>query len=385
MLLIKNGLVFTMTQDTPVKVDILIDGNKIIKVAENIIEPSAALIDAAGKYVLPGLIDAHCHIGMFEDGIGVEGEDGNEETDPIMPHLRAIDGINPADKAFDEARKAGITTVVTGPGSANVLAGQFAAMKTFIGSLDKTVINASLAVKAAFGENPKRVYGQQDKAPSTRMATAALLRNALFKAKEYAQKKHLCELDETKEMPEYDMNNEILAKVLNRELPLKIHAHRADDIQTAIRIAKEFDIDYTIDHCTEGHLILDFLKEEKTKVILGPILSSRPKIEMQNLDYSAPAQFEKAGIDFAISTDHPEIPITLLAASAALAVREGLSEMTALRSITINAARICGLDATIGSIEEGKDADIAIFEGNPLDLRTKTYCTIINGAIVYKI
>jgi len=383
MLLIKNGLVYTMKEEQPIHADILIDGDKIVKIAENIMQEGAEILDAAGLQITPGLIDAHCHIGMFEDGIGVEGADGNEATDPITPHMRAIDGINPYDRAFAEARRAGITTVITGPGSANVIGGLFAAMKTFAGPLSVTVLNDAFALKAAFGENPKRVYNQQDKEPSTRMATAALLRNAFFKAKEYAHKKHLAEMDADKEMPEFDMANEVLERVLRREMPLKIHAHRADDIQTAMRIAKEFEIDYTIDHCTEGHLMLDILKEEKVKVILGPILSSRPKIEMQNLNYSAPAQFAAAGIPFAICTDHPEIPINLLSASAALAVQYGLSEITALRAITLNAARICGLEERMGSIEAGKDADLAIFCGHPLDVRTRTFCTLINGQMVY--
>lgn len=384
MLLIKNGLVYTMTEEAPIQADILIAGDKIVKVEQNITAEDAVVIDAAGLQVTPGLIDAHCHIGMFEDGIGNEGADGNEATDPITPHMRAIDGINPYDRAFADARKAGITTVVTGPGSANVLGGLFAAMKTFPGVLSETVIADALALKAAFGENPKRVYNQQDKTPSTRMATAALLRGALFKGKEYAHRKHMAEMDADKEMPEFDMANEVLEKVLRREIPLKIHAHRADDIQTAIRIAKEFDLDYTIDHCTEGHLMLDILKKEETKVILGPLLSSRPKIEMQNLDYGAPARFEEAGIPFAISTDHPEIPINLLSAGAALAVQYGLSESAALRSITLYAARMCGLEDRLGSIEPGKDADIAVFRGHPLDLRTRTYCTVINGKVVYQ-
>lgn len=364
--------------------DILIEGNKIKEIAEDIPAPAGAeIIDARGMWIMPGIVDAHCHIGMWEDGIGFEGADGNEETDPVTPHLRAIDGINPGDNSFREAREHGITTVVTGPGSANVVGGQFAALKTYGRRVDDMIVKAPLAVKVALGENPKRVYGEQRKSPSTRMATAAILRETLIEARDYKRKMELGKQDPEK-MPDRDLKMEIMVKVLDRELPLKVHAHRADDILTAIRIAREFDVDITIDHCTEGHKITDFLLEENARVIVGPLLTDRSKVELKNLTFKSPAVLSRAGLKVAIMTDHPVIPIQYLPVCASIAVREGMDEMEALKAITIYPAWVSGLDDRVGSLEEVKDADIAIFDGHPLDIRSRTRMVFIDGRLVYK-
>lgn len=341
-------------------------------------------IDAKGGYVLPGLIDAHCHIGLWEDGAGFEGEDGNESTDPITPHLRAIDGVYHMDRCFIEAREAGITTVVTGPGSANVIGGQFAALKTIGRYVDEMIIKEPVAIKAAFGENPKTVYYEKRQTPITRMATAALLREALEKTLEY--KMQLADYEknpEEKDKPDYDMKLQSLLKLINKEIHLKAHAHRADDILTAIRIAEEFNLDYTIEHCTEGYLIKDILKEKNVRVILGPLLLDRSKPELRNLDVKAPGILANAGVQVAIMTDHPCVPIHYLLLSAAMAHKAGMKEMDALRAVTINSAKFCGIDSRVGSLETGKDADIVIFDRPPLDFNAKVNYTIIDGKVIY--
>ncbi len=378
MYLIRNARILTMADADYERGDILIDGGKIRAVGVDLPMPEGtATLDAAGLWALPGFIDAHCHLGMWEDGMGFEGADGNEDTDPVTPHLRAIDAINPVDPCFREAREAGITTACTGPGSANVLGGQFAAVKTYGDRIDDMVLKAPLALKAAFGENPKRVYHDQKKSPSTRMATAATLREALVAADEYRKKQG------TDKQPDRDLKLEALGWVLEGKVPMKIHAHRADDILTAVRIAREFGIDYSIEHCTEGYLIAEHLKRDGVKVILGPLLSERSKIELRNLTYEAPRKLAQAGIEFALMTDHPVIPLQYLPVTAALAVREGLDERTALKAITINAARIVGIADRVGSLEAGKDADIALFDGNPLDFRVKTQRVFIDGREVF--
>jgi imidazolonepropionase-like amidohydrolase len=364
---------------------ILIDDSKIIEVGEDLVAPlDAETIDVEGKMVLPGFIDAHCHIGMWEEGMGFEGDDGNEMIEPVTPQLRAIDAINPMDMSFEEAYAGGVTTAVTGPGSANVIGGMFVALKTYGKRVDDMILKDPVAMKIAFGENPKRVYESQKKSPMTRMATAAILRETLFKAKAYKEKKEQGKEDPSK-MPEYDMKMEALLKVLNKEIPLKAHAHRADDIFTALRIAKEFDLDITLDHCTEGHLIADYLAREGKGVIVGPTLSNRSKVELRNLTFDTPRILHEAGVKIAIMTDSPVIPLHYLPICAGLAAKSGLDEMEALKAITINAAEIVGIDDKVGSIEVGKDADIVIFDGNPIkDIDCKTYATIINGEVVYK-
>ncbi len=384
MIFIKNGHIFTMAGEIIEKGSILIKDGKILEVGEDLVAPlDAKIIDAEGKMVLPGFIDAHCHIGMWEEGMGFEGSDGNEMMDPVTPQLRAIDAINPMDEAFEEAYIGGVTTAVTGPGSANVIGGMSAALKTYGKRVDDMIIKEPIAMKVAFGENPKRVYEAQKKSPMTRMATAAILREALFKAKSYMKKKEEGKEDPSK-MPEYDIKMEALSRVLNKEIPLKAHAHRADDIFTAIRIAKEFDVDITLDHCTEGHLIADYLAEEGKAAIVGPTLSNRSKIELRNLTFDTPRILHEAGVKIAITTDSPVIPLQYLPVCAGLAHKSGLEEIEALKAITINAAEITGIDDRVGSIEPGKDADIVIFDGNPIkDIDCKTYATIIDGEIVY--
>ena len=384
MLLIKNGKIYTMAGEIIENGSILIKEGKIIEVGKDIIAPlDAEVVDVEGRMVTPGFIDAHCHLGLWEEGIGFEGSDGNEAVDPVTPHLRAIDGINPMDISFQEAYEGGVTTAVTGPGSANVIGGSFVAIKTYGNRIDNMIIKYPVAMKVAFGENPKRVYNGQKKSPMTRMATAAILRETLYKAKTYMEKKERAE--DPSKMPDYDIKMEALIPVLKREIPLKAHAHRADDIFTALRIAKEFDVDITLDHCTEGHLIADELAKEGKPAIVGPTFGNRSKFELKNKSFDAPRILIEAGIKVAITTDSPVIPLQHLSLCAGLAHNAGLDEIEALKTITINPAEIVGLSHRIGSIEAGKDADIVVFDGNPIkDLDCKTYMTIIDGKVVYK-
>jgi imidazolonepropionase-like amidohydrolase len=381
MILIKNGILYTMgAKGIMEQSDILVDSGKIVDIGKNLEHRDATIIDATGKLVFPGFIDAHCHLGMWEDGIGFEGADGNEATDPITPHLRAIDAINPMDRTFDEAREAGVTLVATGPGSANVIGGTFTAIKTYGKRIDDMIVKDPLAMKCAFGENPKRTYNDKKVSPSTRMAIAAELRNALFKAKEYLSKKEAAGDDACK-MPEFNMKMEALIPVLKKEIPLKAHAHRADDILTAIRIAKEFDVDLTLEHCTEGHLIADELAREGYSAIVGPSLSERSKFELKNLTFDTPGILHKAGVKIAIMTDAPVIPLQYLPLAAALSAKFGLDRMEALKAITINPAEILGLAEQVGSLEVGKDADIVIWDKHPFDLEAQTHLVMINGII----
>jgi len=384
MILIKNGKIYTMAGKIYEKGDILVENGKIVAVGESLEAPAdAEIIDADGKLVMPGMIDAHCHLGMWEDAIGFEGADGNEAVDPVTPHLRAIDSINPMDRTFEEAREGGITTVCTGPGSANVIGGTFTTIKTCGKRIDDMIVKEPAAMKVAFGENPKRVYADRKTSPTTRMATAAILREQLFKAREYNEKLEMAKKDPDKK-PEFNMKLHALAMVIRKEIPLKAHAHRADDIFTALRIAKEFDVDITLDHCTEGHLIADELAKEGKYVINGPHLTERSKYELKNKTFKTPLALAKAGVKFCITTDHPVIPIQYLPISAGLAAKEGLDEMEALKAITINAAEILGISDRVGSLEKGKDADIVIFDGHPFETTSKTSVVLINGEIVFR-
>ncbi len=385
MLFIKNGKIYTMAGEIIENGSILIEDGKIKEIGKDIVAPlDAEVIDAEGKMVTPGFIDSHCHLGMWESSIGFEGSDGNEAVDPVTPHLRGIDGINPMDETFEEAYKGGVTTAVTGPGSANVIGGQFAAIKTYGKRIDDMIIKAPIAMKIAFGENPKRVYNALHKSPMTRMATAAILRETLFKAKEYVNKLEAAKEDESKK-PAFDMKMEAMAMVIRKEIPLKAHAHRADDIFTALRIAKEFDLDITLDHCTEGHLIADYLVKEGKCAIVGPSFGDKSKFELKNLTFETPSVLNKAGVKVAIITDSPVVPLNYLSLCAGLAVKSGMDQMEALKAITINAAEIVGLAERIGSLEVGKDADIVIFDGHPLeDIGCETAVTIIDGKVVYK-
>ena len=386
MLLLKNGNVMTMAGPAFVG-DVAIENGKIVAVGQSLSYSDAEVRDVTGMTVMPGIVDPHCHIGMWEDAMGFEGADGNECTNPITPELRAIDAINPYDRCFEEAVAGGVTTCVTGPGSANVIGGQFVAIKTYGDSVDDMVLRFPVAVKAAFGENPKRVYNGKNQTPSTRMATAALMRKALIEAQEYNEKLERGKADPEK-MPERNLGKEILARVIRRELPMKIHAHRADDILTAIRICREFKLRYTLDHCTEGYLITDKLKEALGEdcegIIVGPLLTDRSKIELKNLSFKAPKVLEQAGIEYAMMTDHPVTPEQYLPICTAVAVREGASEEGALKAITINAAKITGIADRVGSIEVGKDADIAVFSGHPFDFRSRCVLTLVNGKVAHE-
>lgn len=386
MLVLKNGNVMTMAGPAFVG-DVAIENGKIVAVGQNLSYSDAEVRDVTGMTVMPGIVDPHCHIGMWEDAMGFEGADGNECTNPITPELRAIDAINPYYRCFEEAAAGGVTTCVTGPGSANVIGGQFVAIKTYGDSVDDMVLRFPVAVKAAFGENPKRVYNGKNQTPSTRMATAALMRKALIEAQEYNEKLERGKADPEK-MPERNLGKEILARVIRRELPMKIHAHRADDILTAIRICREFKLRYTLDHCTEGYLITDKLKEALGEdcegIIVGPLLTDRSKIELKNLSFKAPKVLEQAGIEYAMMTDHPVTPEQYLPICTAIAVREGASEEGALKAITINAAKITGIADRVGSIEVGKDADIAVFSGHPFDFRSRCVLTLVNGKVAHE-
>lgn len=337
------------------------------------------IINALGCVVMPGLIEAHCHMGITEEKKGMEGDDCNEAVDPVMPYLRGIDAINPIDAAFADAIQAGITSAMIGPGSANVVGGSFAFVKTYGRSIDEMIVKNPAAMKVAFGENPKVNYGQQNKSPATRMAIASMLREELCKAKAYFQK-----VQKGVEPWERNFRYECWLPVLRGEIPLKAHVHRADDILTAIRIAKEFGLQMTLDHCSEGHLICDEVKKAGFPAIVGPDLASRNKIEVRNMAFKTVGILNNAGIMTAITTDHPVSLIQSLPICAALAVKAGLKEEEALKSITIYPARICGVDERVGSLKAGKDADVVIYDGNPLEIATITLCTIINGKIVYR-
>ena len=339
----------------------------------------ADIYDAEGAVVLPGFVDAHCHLGICGDSVGFESDDCNEMTEPITPQLRALDGVNPFDRYFGESAAAGITTVLTGPGSANPIAGQFIAMKTTGRRIDDMAIKPSVCMKFALGENPKMTYNEKHEMPMTRMATAALIREELYKAQEYMKKKEKAAADEEEEAPDYDAKMEALLPVLKRELPAHFHAHRADDILTAVRIAKEFDLDYVIVHGTDGHLIADILAEEHARVICGPLMTDRSKPELFYQKMENPAILAKAGVAVAICTDHPELPAEYLPLSAAMAVRAGMDPEDALRAITITAAEIAGIADRVGSLAVEKDADIVVCTAHPFDMSWKIKAVFIDG------
>ena len=383
MLFIKNGVINTVTNGI-IHGDILIENDKIIEIGTNISHPQdAQVIDANGNKVYPGFIDAHTHLGLWEDGMGFEGADGNEETDPITPHLNPIDGINPMERSFEEARNGGITSVCSTPGSANVMGGQCIAIKTVGRRIDKMVIKNPVASKKAFGENPKSCYGQEEKAPKTRMAIAAMLRETLKEAEQYLDAILMHEEDDENEKPDYDIKMESLLPVLRREIPFKVHAHRADDMFTAIRIAKEFNLRLTLDHCTEGHLIVEDLVEEGYPVVVGPSLSERSKIELRNLTFDTAGILSNAGMNVSLTTDHPVVPLHYLPICAGIAVKHGMMYEKAIEAITINAAKLLGIEDRVGSLEIGKDADIVIWDNDPLEIQSNVLYTIIDGKVVY--
>jgi len=384
MKLITNAHILTMQDAEYENGYIIIEDGKIFSVGDtkdlamdrNCFE---SVYDAQGAYALPGFIDAHCHVGLWAYGHGAEASDGNESSDPITPQLRAIDSIDPFDPSLKKALMAGVTTVVTGPGSANIIGGQFAAIKTGGRWIDEMIIKAPAAMKAALGENPKKTYAGRGVAPKTRMASAALLRETLFKAKEYVRKQDAYLSGEEKSRPEPDFKMQAMADVIHKKIPLKVHAHRADDICTAIRIAEEYDILLTIEHCTEGHLITPLLAEKKIPVMLGPTFGVSGKPETKNTSYEVYCAMEKAEVPFAIISDHDVLPLEDLYLLASLAHKNGLSKEGALKGITINAARNTGIDDRVGSIAEGKDANIVILSGELLTLETNVEAVFLDG------
>lgn len=383
MLAIKGGRVLTMS-GAPIECGVvLVEDGKVKAVGTGLgIPDGAQVIDATGKVVMPGIMDAHTHIGVHEDGIGWEGSDGNEAIDPATPQMRSLDGINPEDIAFEDARAAGITACTSAPGSANVLGGEGVVIKTYGKTVEQMLVR-TWGMKAAFGENPKRVYREQKKMPTTRMGTAGVLRENLVKAQNYAKKLALAAHDPDK-APDRDLKMEALVRVLKREHPLRCHAHRADDIVTAIRIADEFNIKISIEHCTEGHKIAAYLAEKGVPCVVGPSLTSRSKVELKDLTFATAGILAKAGVKIALMTDHPVVPLQYLPICAGIAIRAGLDADEALKAITINAAEIMGVADRMGSIEPGKDADIIILSGSPFELKTDVEYTLINGQVVYE-
>ena len=372
-----NANILTMSGEPIANGFVELEGGLIKTVGDMKSFPGGESIDLGGKYLLPGFIDAHSHLGMCEDGVGFEGEDINECSEPISPQLRASDSLNLLDRTIAEAREAGVTCVVASPGSANPIGGQLCAFKTIGCRLEDAVIAEPLAVKLAFGENPKRVYGEKDHTPMSRMASVALIREALIKAQRYMRA--LERADEPEDEPEYDFRCEALLPLLRREIPAHIHAHRAFDILSAIRLAKEFELEYVLVHATEGHLIADILAEEKAKIICGPIVGTRSKPELSQMEARNTSVLIKHGLTPAICTDHPEIPANYLLNSASIAAAEGIDDHTGLLTITLWAARTVGLEARIGSIEPGKDADLVVFAEHPLHTFRKPELVFIGG------
>ena len=360
--------------------EMLIDGGKIVAIGETVVAPEGCeVIDAKGALVCPGFIDAHTHIGLHEEAVRWEGADYNEVSGPVTPEMRAIDAINPRDEAFRVALAGGVTTACTGPGSANVIGGTFTAIKLHGDNVDDMILREAVAMKIAMGENPKGCYGQQGKkTPVTRMAIAALLRGTLAKAKKYAADIAIADT-EGKPRP-FDFQMEAMLPVIRKEIPLKAHAHRADDILTVLRVCKEFDVDVTLDHVTEGHLIVDQLVEAGKPVLVGPSLGSKSKFELKEKSFETPGILSKAGLDVCIITDAPVIPLNYLPLCAGLAVREGMDEDAAWRAITINPAKVAGIAERVGSLETGKDADFAIWQGDPLkDIQARTKMVFVGG------
>ena len=386
-MIIKNAKIFTMDNGRVIENGtVVIDDGKISYVGQDVKnEDGHEVIDAAGGILLPGFIDAHTHLGIIEDSISFEGDDLNEETSPVTPHLSAVDGINPFDVCFADAYRAGVTSVCTGPGSANPVSGMGVLIKTYGKRVESMTLEAPVSMKFALGENPKSVYHGKSEAPQTRLATAALIKEALMKAKKYAEALKEYQNDpENCDEPEYDDKNEALTPVVNTQLSAHFHAHRTDDIFTAIRIAKQFSLKYTIVHCTEGYLVADELAKEGISAILGPNMTDRSKPELKNLSFENPKILNDYGILFSICTDHPETPIQYLPLCAALAHKNGLPYMASLESITCNSAKILGVDNRIGMIKKGMDADVVLFDGDPLDIYSNVLKTIINGKIVYE-
>ena len=378
---IVNGVVHPMDGPVISRGYVAFEGGKITAVGpmEELTGAAAEDLDAGGGHILPGFIDAHCHLGLFGDSLGFEADDGNESTDPCTPQLRAIDGVNVLDRCFQEAREGGVTTVLTGPGSANPIAGQFAALKTDGRWVDEAIVKAPAAMKFALGENPKTVYNERKETPVTRMATAALIREQLAKAVEYRDKQEKADADPETDPPELDVKLEALTAVTAGALPAHFHAHRADDIATAVRIGREFGLNYVIVHGTEGYRVAELLAEAGVGVITGPCLGDRSKPELVNMTMENPVLLARAGVKVAICTDHPETPIQHLPLCAAMAVRAGMDPEEALAAITRNAAEIAGIGKRVGTLTPGKDGDVVVLSGPPLDWQSGVTAVFLNG------
>ncbi len=383
LLAIINAEIHTMTAAKPVAGTILVKDGKIAAVGKIDVPDDALVLDARGAFVYPGFIDPHTHLGVSEQGQGWEGRDYNETTDPSTPHLRAIDAINPEEDGFREAVEAGITTVMSTPGSANIIGGIAAVLKTGGGMLHQRLLVEHAGMKAALGENPKRVYSEQKRIPTTRMGSAAVLRENLVAAQNYMAKLEKGAKDPDK-MPPRDLKLEGLAMVLKKEMPLRMHAHRADDIATALRIAREFDIELTLEHASEAHLIAEKVAASGFPCIVGPSLGIPSKVETRQKTLETTRILSDAGVTVALTTDHPVHNIYQLLHAGAAVVREGgLDQFRALQCITINAAKILGIDKQVGTIEKGKDADLVVVDGHPFDYLSPVMYTLINGQVLY--
>ncbi|HXZ65318.1 MAG TPA: amidohydrolase [Streptosporangiaceae bacterium] len=366
---------------------VLIAAGKIVAVGRDLSVPDEApVIDAAGGWVLPGFVEAHGHVGVHEEGEGWAGQDTNEMTEPVTAHVRALDAINPADIGFRDAISGGVLAVNVNPGSGNPIGGQTAALKCWGRTVDEMLLKAPAGIKSALGENPKRVYSQQKKMPSTRLGTAAVIRGALVDAANYLQRieAEQAKPEDERKPVDRDLKLEALGRVLRREIPWRQHCHRADDIATGLRIAEEFGYRLVIDHGTEAHLIADILAARDIPVVIGPLLTSRSKVELRNRSLATPGRLAAAGVTIAITTDHPVVPIHFLAYQAGLAVKHGLDRDTALQALTINPARIVGIDDRVGSIEPGKDADLVIWSGDPLDVQSRVERALVDGEEIYR-
>jgi imidazolonepropionase-like amidohydrolase len=343
-----------------------------------------AVVDATGRWVLPGFIDAHAHAGVHEEAQGWAGQDTNERTSPNTAHVRALDAINPADEGFRDAIGGGVLAVNVNPGSANPIGGQTAAIKCWGRTVDEMVLREPAGLKSALGENPKRVYGERNETPSTRLGTAAVIRGAFVAAQNYQAKLAASAASEDSSAEvDRDLKLEALSRVLRREIPWRQHCHRADDIATAMRMAREFGYDLVIDHGTEAYLLADQIAAAQIPVIIGPLFTSRSKVELRNRSLANPGRLAAAGVTIAITTDHPVVPIHFLIHQATLAVKEGLDPVTALRAVTINPARIIGVDARLGSLSVGKDADLVIWSGDPLDVMSRAERAFVDGREIY--
>jgi imidazolonepropionase-like amidohydrolase len=378
------SLAITNARVVPIETDpftgtVVVEDGRIVALGPDVEVPEGAeVVDAGGRWLLPGLIDAHVHLGVWEEGEGWAGQDTNEMTDPVMAAARALDGINPREQGFDDALAGGITSVNINPGSGNPIGGLTVAVKTYGRYVDEMVLRSPSGLKAALGENPKRVYGDQKKTPSTRLGVALILRKAFTEARNYQQKAQRSE-----EPAEGHLVNQALVQVLNREIPWRQHCHRADDIATAIRIAEEFGYQLVLDHGTESYLVADLVAEKGVPVLYGPLIVSRSKVEVRERTPQAPGILDRAGVKVSIITDHPVVPIEHLITQVALAVKEGMDRDAALRAVTINPAEVMGVADRVGSLAVGKDADLVLWSGDPLELASRVLRVWIDGREVY--